>query len=171
MAQERGTLGIFGSPSALKAAAAKARAAGFTKCEAFSPFPIHGIEKALGIKNSWISKVTLLMGLAGAGLFYYFQVWTSSVDWPINVGGKPMVSWPAFIPITFEGMILIGGISTVAALVFACRLPNYRQRIFDPRLTEGKFGLFIDRRDPQYNQAEVDTMLQGAGAEELMHVE
>lgn len=171
MAWHTGLLGIFTTPAALKAAAQRVRAEGFTICEAFSPFPIHGIEKELGIKKSWISKVTLVMGLSGAALLFWFQCWTSAVDWPLVVGGKPFVSWPAFIPITFEGMVLIGGISTALALFVACRLPGLNNRVLDDRLTDDRFGLFIDHCDPMFDVARIRQLFQECHAEEVKSVE
>jgi hypothetical protein len=169
--KEQGLLAIFTSPAAIKEAAQRVHALGFTKFDAFTPFPIHGIEKKMGIRKSWLSLVTLVMGLAGAGLLYYFQVWTSAVDWPLNVGGKPLVSWPAFIPITFEGMVLIGGISTVVALFVVMRLPSYNAKVLDPRLTNDKFGLFIDKRDPRFDPAKLDAVFRECKAEEVIRVE
>lgn len=171
MAWHTGLLAIFTSPTALKAAAARVRAEGFTIFESFSPFPIHGIEKTMGIKKSWISAVTLVMGLFGAGLLFFFQCWVSAVDWPLVVGGKPLVSWPAFIPITFEGMVLIGGISTALALFVACRLPGLKNRVLDERLTDDRFGLFIDHCDPQFDAARIRRIFQECNAEEVKSVE
>lgn len=171
MAWHTGLLAIFNSPAALTAAARRVRAEGFTIFEAFSPFPLHGIDKVMGIKKSWISKVTLVMGLSGAGLLFLFQCWTSAVDWPLVVGGKPFISWPAFIPITFEGMILIGGISTALALFAACRLPGLNNRVLDDRLTDDRFGLFIDHCDPQFDAARIRQIFAECQAEEVKHVE
>ncbi len=171
MAWQRGQLAIFTSPAALKDAAKRARAEGFTLFEAFSPFPIHGIEKAMGLKKSWISKVTLIMGLSGAGLLFLFQCWTSAVSWPLVIGGKPFVSWPAFIPITFEGMVLIGGLATAASLFIACRLPGLANRVLDERLTDNRFGLFIDHTDPHFDVARIQRFFQDCHAEEVRTID
>lgn len=170
MGRETGILALFATPHAVKEAVCRVREAGFTQIDAFTPFPVHGLEKALGLKRSWISKVTLIMGLSGAGLLYFFQVWTSAVDWPLVVGGKPMVSWPAFIPITFEGMVLIGGVSTVVALLVACRLPRYRQRPLDPRLTDDRFGVFVEATDPQFDVQRLMELFRACHAEETQHI-
>jgi len=169
MNSAQGILGIFSSPDTMKAAAKKIRASQFSKVEAFSPFPVHGLEKAMGLPKSWISRVTLITGLAGAFLLFAFQVWTMAYDWPVNVGGKPLIAWQAYIPVTFEGMVLIGGISTVVALFVACRLPS-RAPVLDLRFTNNKFGIFIDRTDPRFDEAAARQLFQGCAAEEIINV-
>ena len=112
-----GMAGIFLDEHQVVDAARKVREAGFTKFDAISPFPLHGMEEAVGIKRSvipYVSFVAALVGLAaGLGLTY----WTSVVSWPINVGGKPFFSLPAFIPIMFELTILFSALSSVMALL------------------------------------------------------
>lgn len=171
MAREQGLLAIFDDLEQLKSAAARVHERGVSKFDAFSPFPVHGLEKKMGLAKSFISKVTLVMGLSGAGLLFLFQWWTSAVDWPATVGGKPLFSWPAFIPITFEGMVLIGGISTVLALLFACRLPNLTAPVLDTRFTVDRFGLFVDRTDPKFDEAALRAMFRECDANEIHAVE
>jgi hypothetical protein len=163
-------LALFKEPAYLKQAAEKIRKLSITKTEAYTPFAVHGLEKAMGIKKSRISVVTLVMGLAGCALGFFFQVWTSAVDWPINVGGKPLISWPAFIPITFETTILIGGVVTTLALYAICRLPNFNPKILDPRLTNDHFGLWIDESDPNYKAIEVETIFKECNAVEIKKI-
>src|SRR5262245_37589460 len=98
----RGVLALYEDPDTLLRAAAQVREHGFAGADAYTPYPVHGLSEALGIRRSWVPYVTLVMGLIGAGLGLLLQIWTSAVDWPIIVGGKPFVSLPAFIPITFE---------------------------------------------------------------------
>lgn len=168
--REQGLLGVFVDQKAIKSAAAKVHDLGIQRFDCFTPFPVHGLEKSMGLKKSFISKVTLVAGLSGAALLLWFQWWTSAVDWPANVGGKPLFSLPAFIPITFEGMVLIGGISTVAALLWACRLPNYSQRVLDPRFTDDRFGLFVDKTDPRFDETALRAILQECNAEEIQTI-
>src|SRR5262249_15224576 len=111
----RGILALYDNPDSLLDAAAQTREHGFRNVDAYTPYPVHGLSEALGIRKSWIPWVTLVMGLSGAIGALFFEIWTSAMDWPINVGGKPFVSLPAFIPITFEGGVLIGGTTTLAA--------------------------------------------------------
>jgi hypothetical protein len=122
------------------------------------------LSEALGIRKSWVPYVTLVMGLSGAALGLFFQLWTSAIDWPINVGGKPMVSLPAFIPVTFECGVLIGGTMTLAALLIACGLPDYRTPILDRDLTNDRFALFIPERGGNWNEARAIDFLKSTDA-------
>ena len=88
----RGVLALYDDPDKLLVAAAVAREHGFPDLDAFTPYAVHGLSEALGIRKSWVPYVTLVMGLSGATLGLTFMIWTSAYDWPINVGGKPMIS-------------------------------------------------------------------------------
>jgi hypothetical protein len=148
----RGLLALYDNPDALLSAAAQIRELGYRNVDAYTPYPVHGLSEALGIRKSWVPYVTLVTGLSGAILGLAFMIWTSAVDWPINVGGKPLVSLPAFIPITFECGVLLGGTMTLAALLVACGLPNYRAPILDRDLTNDRFGLFVPEAEPGWNE-------------------
>ena len=156
----RGVLALYDNPDSLLTAAALTREHGYPNVDAFTPYPVHGLSEALGIRKSWVPYVTLIMGLSGAILGLAFQIWTSAVDWPINVGGKPMVSLPAFIPITFECGVLLGGTMTLAALLAACGLPNFRAPILDRDLTNDRFGLFIPDAGMTWNESRTIQLLQ-----------
>jgi Protein of unknown function (DUF3341) len=88
--------------------------------------------------------VTFVMGITGLICAFTLQYWTSVIDWPINVGGKPLNSWPAFVPVMFELTVLFAGVSTVFALFALCGLPNHRKRAFDPSITRDRFAIMID---------------------------
>jgi len=156
----RGVLALYDNPDSLLDAAARIQEHGFRNVDAYTPYPVHGLSEALGIRKSWIPYVTLVMGLAGAALGLTFEIWTSAVDWPINVGGKPFVSLPAFIPITFESGVLIGGTMTLAALLLACGLPNFWDPILDRDLTNDRFGLFVPDSGPEWNESRAIQYLQ-----------
>src|SRR3989338_10008364 len=140
----RALLAIFKDPEHLKEAASHIRKLSIRRFEAYTPFPIHGLERAMGIGKSWVSAVTLVMGLMGGALGFLFQAWTSAVDWPLNVGGEPLISWPALIPVTFEGMVLFAGVLSFLTFFVINKLPDYSKPVLDERLTNDKFGLFID---------------------------
>jgi ActD protein len=163
----RGVLAIYDNPDTLLVAAARVREHGYRNADAFTPYPVHGLSEALGIKKSWVPYVTLVMGLTGAALGLWFEIWTSAVDWPINVGGKPFVSLPAFIPITFESGVLIGGTMTLAALLVACGLPNFRAPILDRSLTDDRFALFIPDAGPDWTEARTTEFLRSTGATDV----
>ena len=126
-----GVVGFFDSPQQLLAATQKARDAGFSSMDAYSPFPIHGLEHAQGLKPSPLPMIAFAAGMTGASCGFLLQYWTSVISWPINVSGKPFNSWPAFVPVMFECTILFAGLSTVFGMFFLNRLPNIKQKIID----------------------------------------
>ena len=166
---DAGTLALFESPETLVNAIEKVKASRVKKMDAFTPFPIHEVIHALGIHRSKIPWGTLVMCLAGMCAGFGMQAWMNGIDWPINVAGKPYISVPAFIPITFELTILIGGISTVLLLLVMCRLPNRTKPVLDVRLTDDLFGLFIEKKDPNYNEEALSKLLKDCNAKEIKH--
>lgn len=165
-----GIAAIFTDEHKTLKAAAKVKAAGFAKFDAITPYPVHGMEEACGIKRSWIPYVAFAAGCvglsAGLGLTYY----TSVVDWPINVGGKPLFSLPAFIPVLFELTILFAALSSVGALFYAAKMPRIDPPVIDPDLTSHKFAIFIPENDHGYNQETVEKLFREAGADEIKKV-
>jgi hypothetical protein len=163
-------IGLFTDPDTILEAAEHAREKGWKDLDAITPYPVHGMEHALGLQMSWVPWVTLIMGLVGAIAGFGFEAWTSAVDWPLNVGGKPHISWPAFVPVMFECGILIGGICTFLATWAACRLPKRNPRIYDERLTDDRFGLVVPIIE-KTQANDVVSFLKGAGADEVRIVE
>ncbi len=166
----KGVLALFDHPEDLVKAISEVKKNQLSKIEAFTPYPVHEVIEALKIKRSWIPWATFLMGLTGLGLGFLLQVWTMAYNWPLNVGGKPMISWPAFIPVTFEAMVLIGGVSTVLILVFGYIIPNFLKPILDPRLTENYFGLFVDESDSSFNPSTLNQIFKDCDAKEIKNV-
>jgi hypothetical protein len=173
MAKKRtigGMAGIFLKEKTVLNAAQKVREAGFTKFDAISPYPIHGMEEACGIKRSTIPYVAFAAGcvglLAGLGLVYY----TSVVDWALNIGGKPMFSLPAFVPILFELTVLFAALSSVATLFVFCGMPKVDPPVIDKDLTCHKFAIFIPENDVGYNSDRVEKLLKDLGADEIKKV-
>ncbi len=143
-AQQPAVLGIFRTPETLLEAVREAREKGYRGLDAVSPYPVHGLPEALGLKVSWMPRVTKTFFFVGAGLGFYFEYWTMAVTWPINVAGKPFFSIPAFMPVTFECGILLTGVLTFLTLFAADRLrPNPGFKALDPRLTNDRFALLI----------------------------
>ncbi len=170
-ASKRGTAGIWDDEHALVNAARKVRESGFKKFEAISPFPLHGIDEAMDIPMSYIPWVTLTFGLTGFTFGTWFTWWASSVNWPLIIGGKPMWSLPAFVPVMFECTILFAALSSVGALLVLCGLPQVDPPVIDPTLSSHRFGLFIPEDDAGYNQASVEKMLKDLGAVEVKRTE
>lgn len=166
MSSDRGVVGLFADPHELMDGAAAARRAGCDGMDAFTPYPVHGIDKVLGIKKSWVSVVTLIFGLLGCLGGLGFQCWTSAVAWPLNVGGKPMASIPAFIPITFECTVLLGGVMTFLAALTFCGLPRRKRALVDPRVSADAFALWVPVSETQ-QLASVERLLKAEGAYEV----
>jgi hypothetical protein len=115
-------LGVFEGEAELLAATQQARQAGLTIVDAFTPYPVHGLDRAMGLRASRLPWLCFVAALVGAALKLWFEFWTMTVDWPVNVGGKPWNSLPAFVPVTFEVMVLAAGLSTVFAFFLLSRL-------------------------------------------------
>jgi len=174
-----GVIGFFDDPHALIEATKKARDANWQYFDAFTPFPVHGLEAAQGLRRSPIPYVTFVAGLCGGSLGFLLQYWTSAVDWPLDVGGKALNSWPAFIPITFELTVLLGALSTVAAMFLFNGLPNTKRRVFDPAVTRDKFALVIEAPPAKsgtaqgfraFSESDASSFLQSLGAREVRSV-
>jgi hypothetical protein len=159
---------VFREEEALVRAIRAARAAEIPIHDAFTPYPIHGLEDELGIARSKLPWVTFVGGVVGVLAALGMQWWTHSVSWPIDIGGKPFSAWEAYIPVTFELMVLIAGLSTAAALFLGSRLwPNPRPRLAHPDVTHDTFVLAIEERDGRFDRPVVMRLLQESGAVEI----
>lgn len=149
-----GLMAEFDHPDALLAAAEKTRDAGYKRFEAYTPIPIHGLDEAVGYRGTRLPWVIFGAGLFGAGGMFAFQTWTNVVAYPMNIGGRPLFSWPAFIPATFEGMVLLSAFAAVFGLIAACGLPRPYHPVFNApnfeRATVDRFFLCIEAADPKF---------------------
>ena len=166
-----GVAGIWSDEHKLIEAARQTREAGFTKFDAISPFPLHGIDEVMGIKMSWIPWVTFIMGLLGCLFGLWFTWWVSVEDWPLIIGGKPMWSLPAFIPVIFELTIFFAALSSVGVLIYICGMPKIDPPVIHPDLTSHKFALFIPEDDTGFDSEKVKKLLEDLGAEEICETE
>lgn len=165
--QAFGAVAYFKTPQEILSAAQSARAKGLQNFDAYTPFPIHGMDEALGLKQSIVPWATFLGGATGFLSAAALQYWTSAVDWPINVGGKPYASWPAFIPILFELTVLLAGLATAFFMFFLNGLPNFKANPFDPRMTDDRFALYVPFAGQAASPAEVEKFLGGLRAEKV----
>lgn len=150
-----GVLGYFDDPNSLIQAMNRVREANYQSFDAFTPYPVHGLDAAQGLKRSPLPYVTFIFGVTGFLCALGLQYWTSAVDWPLNVGGKPFFSWPAFVPVMFELTVLLAGLSTVAGMFALNRLPNITKKSFDPALTNNRFAILIEA--PARSEDEIET--------------
>ncbi|MCC7418463.1 MAG: DUF3341 domain-containing protein [Acidobacteria bacterium] len=155
------SVGLFDSDHDVLAAARAARSAGWPIVDVYSPHPIHGIDEAMGLPRSRLSLACLVGGIFGAAFILWFEIWTAAVDWPLNVGGKPFNSLPAFIPITFEMMVLFGGLSAVVALLVVARLrPGKAPPFSAAGVTDDRFALVLERTSAPMTAARVRAFLE-----------
>jgi hypothetical protein len=155
----------FATPEALVAAARRAGAAGYTRTEAYSPFPVEGLAGALGFSRSRLPLAVLVSGIAG-GLGGYFLQWYSAViSYPENIGGRPLDSWPEFIPVSFETTVLFAACAAVIAMLAGNGLPRLRHPVFDAPLfdlaTRNRFFLCLRADDPRFEAAAARRFLEG----------
>ena len=149
-----GLLAEFPSADALCAAARHARDNGYTRVEAYSPFAIEGLDDIVGADKGWIAPLTLLGGILGGAGTYFLQWYAAVVDYPINIGGRPLNSWPAFIPATFEITILGAAVAAVLAMLVLNGLPRLYHPLFEVEEFElasrNRFFLCLPARDPVF---------------------
>ena len=168
-----GILASFGTPEELVRAAHALRGRGYRRLDAFTPYPVKGLEEALGMRRSPLPKMVFPVAMAGAGLAYLIQLWCNGFDYPINVGGRPLNSAPAFIPITFETGVLLSALGGVFLFLLLTGLPRLHAPVADvdgfERASIDRFVLGVDDTDPQYSEAELDRELRALGALSIGH--
>jgi len=165
-----GVLGDFYLPDDARAAAEKVRAAGWTHFDFLTPFPVHGMEEAMGQQRSWVPWATGALALFGIlfaqGLQNYVMVW----DWPMNFGGKPHASWPAFVPITFELMVLFAAIGSAIIAIAAGKkdtVPQPPPMLVKTGATLDRFVLWISATDPRWQADEAQRFVRSLGADDV----
>lgn len=143
------------------------RRAGYTVLDVHCPYPVHGLDEAMGLAPSKLPVVCFLLGTGGALFAFLFQTWVSTVDWPVRIGGKPFYAWPSFIPIAFELTVLCAGIGTVAALLLTRGLfPWKGDSPALPRVTDDRFTVVVDRGAAGFDPAHLDALCSRRGAVE-----
>ncbi|RME87841.1 MAG: DUF3341 domain-containing protein [Candidatus Hydrogenedentota bacterium] len=140
---DHGYIARFSDVHKFLKAVENARDAGVKELDTFTPFPIHGLEKAMGIKRSWINFWTLVFGLCGVTAAFSFMVFVDVFNWPMNIGGKPHFAWPAYIPISFELTVLFGGLGTVGALIYLGRLGKINRPLPARGVTSDTMALWV----------------------------
>jgi hypothetical protein len=169
-----GVMGEFESPEAILHAARKAREAGYRHVTAYTPFPVEGLAQIIGFRWTAVPLITLLGGLTGGLSGFAMEYWMSAISFPLNVGGRPLNSWPAFIPVTFELTILGASLSAVFGMLALNRLPQPYHPVFNverfARASTDRFFLCIESRDPKFHLAESAKFLQSVSAQHVSEV-
>jgi len=152
-----GVLAEFDTAHGIYIAAEKVREAGYTRWDALTPFPVHGLERVMGLEASRVPIVALVMALCGACLGLALEYWTSAVDYPLVIAGKPFFSWPAFVPVIFELTVLFGAAGALLSSLFFARLPRWYHPSFygqaSGRVSDDRFCLLILAADPRFDAA------------------
>ena len=150
-----GLMAEFDDPTSLVAATRRAHDAGYRRMDAYSPFPIEELHEALGARHTRLPLLVLLGGLCGCIGGYTLEYWSSVVAYPLNIGGKPLHSWPAFIPVTFETTILVAALTCVLGMLALNGLPQPYHPVFNvPRFalaSRNRFFLCIESTDPKFD--------------------
>ena len=158
-----GLLAEFGTADAMVHATEKAVAAGYTLLDAYSPYPVGEAADALKFHKSEMGPIMFLGGLTGACGGFIMQYWANTYGYSLNIGGRPYFSWPSFVPITFEMMVLTTALSGLFGLMAICGLPRYNHPLFNSatfdRATRDRFFLCLEAADPLYRDAETRAFL------------
>src|SRR5256712_10548672 len=160
-----GMMAEFDTTSDLVAAARRTHEAGYRKIDAYSPFPVEGLADEMGFHKNAVPLVVLVGGVLGAISGYLLQYWISAVTYPINVGGRPYNSWPAFIVVTFETTILFAGLAAVLGMLALNGLPMPYHPVFNVSrfafATKDRFFLMIFSTDTKFNPVDSRRFLEG----------
>ena len=157
-----GVFGLFDEPEQILEAARQTRDKKFyVGFDCLTPFPVHGLDDAMGLPRSGIPWITLVMGLVGCAFGFGYQYLTHVVDWPINFSGKAYNAWPAFIPVTFEKAL------KSQALFFFSRIPILGRKILHKDITSHKFALWIPATAPGYKEADTVNFIKSLGATDV----
>jgi hypothetical protein len=163
-----GVLGEFDGVNSLLHAAERMRDAGFTKWDAHSPFPIHGMDRAMGLKRSIVGYIAGACGLLGGGLAFAFQMWALGVDYPLVISGKPYFAYVAYIPITFGLTVLGAALGAVIGMLLTNRLPQPFHGLFYSErfggVNDDKFFISVDADDPKFDPERTRQFLTSLGA-------
>ena len=163
-----GLLAEFASAEALYRACEGVRDAGYRRWDAHAPFPVHGLERAMGLRASKLPWIVLVLGLGGVVAGMGLQGWVATMAYPLVISGKPFFTWPAFIPVTFEVAVLFGALGAVFGMLGLNRLPMHHHPLFKSRVFErasdDAFFISIESWDPRFDPSGTSTLLKSLGA-------
>ena len=170
-----GLMAEFDSPNGLVAATRKASAAGYRRMDAFTPYPIEGLAEILGFHQTRVPLIVLIGGIVGCLGGFLMQYYIAVLDYPTNIGGRPLNSWPSFIVITFELTVLVAALSAFLGMLALNRLPMPNHPVFNvPHFalaSRDRFFLLIEASDPQFDVEGTERFLQSMKAREVTGVE
>ncbi|MGA9117134.1 MAG: quinol:electron acceptor oxidoreductase subunit ActD [Bacteroidota bacterium] len=163
---------LFRGPDEVLRAVEGVRRAGYVRFDVHTPYPLHGMDAAMGLKNSPLGYAALVFGLLGAAAGVGLMSWVTLADYPLVIGGKPFWSWPAFVPVAFEITVLLASVCTVALMVvFFFRFPNLGHPLhgssYMRRVSSDGFGIALQASDPRFDGAGAEKLLRGLGGTEV----
>ena len=160
-------VGSFSDEKVLFPAVKNVRKDGYKIHDVYTPFPVHGLDHAMGLRETSLHTAGFIYAATGTTTAVTFMTWVFTSDWPLNIGGKPHFALPAWIPITFELTVLFSAIGMVLTFCYLCNLaPFVKKHHFSLRATDDKFVMAIEVT-PKANQSEVESFLKNAGAEDV----
>jgi hypothetical protein len=170
-----GLMAEFETATELVDAARRTKEAGFRKFDAYSPFPIHELDDAMDLHDNRVSLFTLIGGLIGCCGGFSLASWVEAVALPLNIGGRPLISAPMYIPITFECTILLGGLTAAISMIIMNGLPSPYHPVFNVEkfaatASKSKFFLCIESDDPKFDRTQTEGFLESLGPEEIAEV-
>jgi hypothetical protein len=170
-----GLMAEFDTPEALREAAQRTHDAGYRRMDAYSPFPVDGLAEAVGFRHTRLPLIVLIGGILGGVGGFLLQYWISVIDYPLNVGGKPYNSWPAFIPVTFETTVLAAALTAVLAMLALNGLPMPYHPVFNvdrfALASRDQFFLCIEAADPNFDSENTRRFLEGLAPRAVSVVE
>jgi hypothetical protein len=170
----RGILGQFSTPDEALAAARKVRGSTYTHFDFLTPFPVHGMDEAMGLSRSWVPYATAALALFGIAAAQAMMNYVMVVDWPMNFGGKPHFAWPSFVPITFEAMVFFGALGSAVLAIWAGKhdtIPQPPPLDIASGATVDKFVLWISATDPKFDEARALAFVHSLGAHNVRLVD
>ena len=169
-----GLMAEFRTAEQILEATRRARQEGYRQMDAYTPYTVEGLAEELDLPRTRVPFVVLMGGLVGAGIGFFMQYWSMAVDYPLNVGGRPHNSWPVFIPVTFELMVLVAAFAAILGMFFLNGLPQPYHPVFNvarfARATQDRFFLCIEALDPQFDLERTRQFLANLHPEGEVHV-
>lgn len=167
MSQKKFVVGCFKDEAVLFPAVKRVRQGGFKIHDVYTPYPVHGLDIAMGLRETSLHTAGFIYGITGTTTALSFMGWVFTTDWPLNIGGKPHFPLPAFIPITFELTVMFAAVGMVLTFCYLCQLaPFLRKHNFHLRATDDTFVMVIECTGPT-TEADATALLNAVGAEEI----
>ncbi len=166
-----GLVGLYDHPDMLLQAAEKVREAGYTRWDCHSPFPVHGLDRAMGLKPSPMPVIAITAGFIGLAVAVLLTGGLNALHYPIRIAGKPMFSWQAFVPIYFELFILFAALAIMVSLFFLCRLGRWHSPLHDSgimkEITGRRFAVVLEAADEEYTEEVARALLEETGCSDI----